>query len=823
MKTLIFYSIVFFLFLDYPAQANTYYVKSGGTGTGTTSWANAAGPAQLAAIIAAAASGDQVWVAQGTYYPTTGTARASAFILKSGVAVYGGFAGTETTLTARNWVTNVTILSGDIGTTGNSSDNVYHVVVSAGNTGTTVLDGFTISGGNANGTGSDTYNGIPLAENLGAGIQCYQTVVTITNCIVSTNAAASNGGGLYAYSTTVGFTGCTFSGNSSLAEGGGMMINANGGGGYTLTSCSFTNNTAAGSGGGLARDNGNIAVTITGCSFTSNSSTSTASQTGGGGIYLVNGGLTMTGCTISGNTASAMGGGLLYNSGSNSPITNTVFNSNTATVYGGGMAVVNSSPVMDGCNFMKNLAVEGGGLYTTSAGSPPSMTADTFSQNKATSTGPAGGGAFFANNSNLTLVHSLFLNNVSSGDGAGQYDSLSNVIDSEDVYNGNVASGNGGGIVYNGNNPKIYNCVLTDNVSTGYGGGMYIFNSNGTVMSSTIYNNSSASSTSSTPYGDGVYYLSGNVKFYSNIIWSRGNSASVGLVAAGTGESLDYNDIQNNATLLSTYGAYASNHNISSIPVFGNSGNYTGADGMWGTTDDGLHQATSSPAADIEPSNASGNGQITAYDITMTARPIPGNTLASMGAYEGPGGFITLLENQVGLTAAFVGTNSVGLSWQADGSMPASDYVLERAVNGGAFGSIATIDALAGQDLYRFTDAGVPEGVITYRIRAVWQDGSVSYSAVVSVMEAQAGISASLRPSVISQGAVNVYVVAPRAMTVNLLVVDVTGRVLAHRVASVVAGTQTISLDGVPGVPGLYYLRLSGSDGFLQTLAFEKM
>ena len=71
---------------------------------------------QLATIIAGATSGDQVWVAAGTYYPTTGASRTVAFTLKCGVAVYGGFNGTELTLGARNWTTNVTILSGDIGT-----------------------------------------------------------------------------------------------------------------------------------------------------------------------------------------------------------------------------------------------------------------------------------------------------------------------------------------------------------------------------------------------------------------------------------------------------------------------------------------------------------------------------------------------------------------------------------------------------------------------------------------------------------------------------------------------------------------------------------
>ncbi len=143
-------------------------------------------------------------------------------------------------------------------------------------------------------------------------------------------------------------------------------------------------------------------------------------------------------------------------------------------------------------------------------------------------------------------------------------------------------------------------------------------------------------------------------------------------------------------------------------------------------------------------------------------------------------------------------------------------------MNGSVFESIVTIDAVAGQDRYRFTDAGVPGGVITYRIRAVWLDGSVSFSAIVSVMEAQAGVIASLRPSVISQGTVNLYIAVPKAMTVNLLVVDAAGKVLARRAANLAAGSQTITLDGLPGRRGLYYVRLSGGDGFLQTLVFEK-
>jgi hypothetical protein len=75
------------------------YVKSGSTGNGSA-WNNAYG--SLATAIAAAVAGDEIWVAAGTYKPTTGTDRTASFNLKNNVGIYGGFAGTETTRNQRN-------------------------------------------------------------------------------------------------------------------------------------------------------------------------------------------------------------------------------------------------------------------------------------------------------------------------------------------------------------------------------------------------------------------------------------------------------------------------------------------------------------------------------------------------------------------------------------------------------------------------------------------------------------------------------------------------------------------------------------------------
>ena len=130
---------------------STVYVDDSATGLGNgTSWANAY--TSLQAALSAAVAPEEIRVAQGTYKPTLGTDRTVSFVLRNGVSIIGGYAGYGAPdPDARDVTRYASILSGDIGTVGDTSDNSYHVVVGSGTDATAVLDGFTITAGNADG------------------------------------------------------------------------------------------------------------------------------------------------------------------------------------------------------------------------------------------------------------------------------------------------------------------------------------------------------------------------------------------------------------------------------------------------------------------------------------------------------------------------------------------------------------------------------------------------------------------------------------------------------------------------------------------------
>ena len=169
--------------------------------------------------------GDEIWVAEGTYYPDEGTGqtdgnRESTFQLVEGVMVYGGFPAdaSATQLSDRNVAANPTILSGDLDqdddTAGDNSENAYHVLTGNSLTAATIFDGFTITAGNADGSSP---------HNTGGGIANVRASPALANCTFSANEA-NYGGGMYNIGdSSPTLTDCTFSANSAGISGAGIF------------------------------------------------------------------------------------------------------------------------------------------------------------------------------------------------------------------------------------------------------------------------------------------------------------------------------------------------------------------------------------------------------------------------------------------------------------------------------------------------------------------------------------------------------------------------------------------------------------------------
>ncbi|MFN2187170.1 MAG: hypothetical protein ACK2T3_00225, partial [Candidatus Promineifilaceae bacterium] len=300
--------LLLLLVLVAPLQAGSvYYAAPSSEGSGDCgSWSSAC-TLSTALLQASGSPGSEIWVLEGVHKPTTViTDRMATFFVPDGVAIYGGFAGWESAREERDWENNVTILSGDIdgndatnpagvvtSTANITGTNSYHVLLGGAAPYTAVLDGFTVTGGYADGT----YSG-----------WCDQAC----------------GGGMYNNNGQVSIDNVTFSGNYAIHTGGGMY---NIYGSPIMSGTSFINNQSD-QGGGLALRRS--ASVMTNTSFFGNEASK------GGGIYVVesvgstwSGYHTLMNVYVSGNRATSLGGGM-YNSFGTVTLENSYFANNEA-------------------------------------------------------------------------------------------------------------------------------------------------------------------------------------------------------------------------------------------------------------------------------------------------------------------------------------------------------------------------------------------------------------------------------------------------------------------------------------------------------------
>lgn len=339
--------IIFFL-LSFSALQAQIYVDANATGANNgSSWTDAY--TELYSATAIAGYGAQIWVANGTYSPTSGTNRDISFQIANGVELYGGFAGGETSLSQRNWNANLTILSGDIGASGIPTDNSYNIVEYLNSSITGKLDGFFIQDGYADGS--------------------YQ----VNGAAVIIHAYGTNLNG------SIEFRNNIFINNYSIGNGGAVYLEAGNNGSLQpfFESCDFLANITGSSGGAVyhsAYNGGHIATTFSKCTFLQNQSTESGAAIfnhGGSGNCVPR----FVHCDFESNASIVGHGGAMYNLGTG--------------VDG------NASPIITNCRFYKNSGFAAGAIYnngTSDGNSSPVITNSTFVANFINPYGLAGGG-----------------------------------------------------------------------------------------------------------------------------------------------------------------------------------------------------------------------------------------------------------------------------------------------------------------------------------------------------------------------------------------------------------------------------------------------
>ncbi|HSR21500.1 MAG TPA: choice-of-anchor Q domain-containing protein [Anaerolineales bacterium] len=437
------------------------HVRPDGASRGCGSWENACG---LQTALAMARRGDEIWVQTGVYTPAPDTRSLEAtFQLRDGVALYGGFAGTETTRDQRDWEGLVTVLSGDLGgddatdpngvvtdTAKIAGPNAYHVVTGSGVSSTAVLDGFTVTAGYANltppnihayGGGMFNWTGSPTLRNVifsgntagkgapgrggGGMFNIHASNPMLSNVLFTLNTAGS-GGGMYNHASNPTLSGVTFTANKAI-DSGGMENYA--GSRPTLMDVIFSGNQASQNGGGMG--NSNASPSLKRVKFQNNSAGDY-----GGGMANFESSPTLQDVEFLGNRSGREGGGMLSALSSRPVLMNVAFVRNFTTINGGGMLNSESTPTLTNVTFFDNIAAAYGGGMCNTFSSRAELANVTFTGNRAPH-----GSALCNVSSSATLVNAIVWGNAPGQDQIYNDHATSDITYS-DVEGGYPGAGN---------------------------------------------------------------------------------------------------------------------------------------------------------------------------------------------------------------------------------------------------------------------------------------------------------------------------------------------------------------------------------------------
>jgi len=544
-------TLVFFLATTFHLNGQVF-VNSSATGANNgSSWSNAY--SSLSVAITNTPENSQFWIKAGTY--KAGTTRADFLSPKSGHQFYGGFAGTETALSQRDIVNNITILSGDIAGnditnnfTANRTDNSMHIVyIASPLTAPVTFDGLTFQNGHTAdefGSGNDRRGGAILSystlkisncvfqQNYGHyGAAVYPRNAGAVNTefmdCVFVNNAACYGSAIFMATTTGTYDNCTFDNNVCTATSSG-----NGAGAvaavtttYTMTNSTFTNNYAH-SGAALysySSTGGGPASKVINSNFSNNDAIF------GGVVQSFDPGVEIEfdNCNFTNNTATNRGGVASGDANSSLTFKNSTFDNNSAQ-YGGAIGVFAiQSVVVESCTFQNNGDANqqntNGGAITIANSSSLSVTGSTFDSNVATD-----GGAVYVEDTNSSgtiaiISKSIFTNN-SANLGAGiNMHNIDLELDNSLIAD-NIAAATGGGIFLSASTigtTNITNTTIANNTAPGAGGISQTLNGGAIslLLKNTILENTTANYQNNSPTGTpSVSTAGGNVSSDASLV-----------------------------------------------------------------------------------------------------------------------------------------------------------------------------------------------------------------------------------------------------------------------------------------------------------------
>lgn len=351
---------------------------------------------------------DEIWVASGVYKPVvpasnsavTEEERAVSFVIDRPLRLYGGFAGTETSIGERDPTAAPSVLSGDIDGNDNvnadgvdetvdmahNASNSTNVVIVGGATATvpinrnSLLDGFTISAGNGYGSGllclgldghacSPMLSNIALRGNNGGAMNIVADHDVNSDPVLTNVTFGYNIGGGIRYVGTGGssspkLTNVTFNHNSTNDFGGAIFSiseHVDSDFNLVLDNVTFNQNSTSTDGGAICvyASYGSTSLTLTNVTFIDN----VANRDGGAMyVYSPSNNSVLTNVTFNGNYSGSTGGAM-HNEGIDPKLTNVTFANNTAHLNGGAMYNIAGNAVLTNVTFNGNNADNGGAIY----------------------------------------------------------------------------------------------------------------------------------------------------------------------------------------------------------------------------------------------------------------------------------------------------------------------------------------------------------------------------------------------------------------------------------------------------------------------------